>query len=371
MRSFLLFVIAILLLGAGIYYQNDGQLPSLGLNSGKNEVATSTKEMASTTEPVSFIDRMLGFLHSDKKGFTITPDEIPEYEEETTTPDNETKPEATADTAPKPPVNIFTPSASNLSITEIKQQATDIANQLSDVQVDVETLVEKENASPYSEQVILKIGDTKTTDPDTEYLVLSAPTSNQTAVNITGWKIVGPTGHRSAVIPEGNRFLASEADRSKEPIMLFPGEQAYVITGKNPLKVAFRENLCTGYLAAEGNFTPGLGRYCPTPSDELLVYGGDYSDNEKCSNFVSTITQCGETNDQAMEDAEVPGGCEIFIKNVLTYQGCVTKHSNELGFTTNGAWRIYLERSGELWRSSNENIQLLDNADRLVDEIIY
>ena len=229
-----------------------------------------------------------------------------------------------------------------------------------------------EPLSPYAGRVTLKKGRASASDVDKEYIELVAASSNDAALTISDWTIESVPTQRTEEIPQGIRTLESTYYRSTKPLTLLPGEQAYLVTGKSPLFVSFRENRCTGYLTNTRTFTPNLGKRCPLPTDELLRYGENIrDDDDRCYTFVSDIRQCETTSDAELDAARLPMSCDQFIENTLSYDGCVDTHKTDTDFFTSGGWRIYLGASRELWLSTHETIRLRDADGGVVAVLQY
>ncbi|MBA3789179.1 lamin tail domain-containing protein [Patescibacteria group bacterium] len=52
------------------------------------------------------------------------------------------------------------------------------------------------------------------------------------------------------------------------------------------------------------------------------------------------------------------------------YNACVNAHVNDPGFLI-GTWYVYLNKSGALWKSSGDTIELLDTSGKVVDSYSY
>lgn len=347
MRLNVLLPILLILIGVLIYQRGDEIIPAFSTNT-----ASSTEAAADSG---GFKDWFMGLIPS--LGDSANSEELAETEEADASAGSKTttKTESTVGSVHTSPSSI---------LSNIKDQVKDLSE-------DVSALSESGSESPYKGMVTLKTGQAKKTDSNTEYVTLTAANSNSTAINITGWSLKSTVTKKKAYLPEGNRYLSSENDRAKSEILLSAGEQAHVTTGETPLRVSFRENKCTGYLKTEGSFSPSLGNYCPLPGDELLLFGGDNSSNSKCSEFVNKVSRCSEVDDDKLDDGNISGSCEMFIENVLTYEGCVKKHSGDPDYLAEGNWRIYLGEKGEMWRSTDETIELLDASGRVVDTLEY
>jgi hypothetical protein len=335
MRFFWLTLICLSLYTGYVYYKDDElNLPSLD-----NSSATSTEDVG--------------------------------VEEGTTAPPEREEPSQTlSEGVPSSGTTRGTPVPKQ-SAADIEVEAKKIEETLSTLAKDVEAMKLFEPASPYAGKVKLTNGNASAQSPESEYLTVSALPGNSTAISITGWKLESVVTKSEALIPEGARLLVSEHDREKAPIMLTPGETAYVMTGFTPLRVSFRENECSGYLSTEGSFSPSLARSCPLPGDELLQYGSVKTSDARCSEYVRGIGQCEVRDASHIEAAELSGSCEMFISNVLTYEGCVEKHRTDKSFYTSGAWRIYLNRTSELWRSSKDVVRLFDAEGKVVSVLEY
>lgn len=258
-----------------------------------------------------------------------------------------------------------------LSAEEVEKKVEEIYKELDEKEGDLRLLELMSPESPYAGMVTVKRGDAKATDAQREYIIISAHADNATAVEISGWTLESYVTNSESEIPEGARFLKSHTTRTEEPIFLKPGESAYVTTGDTPIKTSFRENICTGYLAEYGSFYPSLKKECPLPPDELLQFSSVKSSDDNCAEFVNDIKRCEIVDDNEIDAENLSSSCRSFINNVLDYEGCVAKHDNDPHFYTSGAWRIYLDESRELWRSTREIIRLLDTEERVVGIIEY
>lgn len=227
----------------------------------------------------------------------------------------------------------------------------------------------QEPASPFAGMVTFKAGSAKATDPQKEYVVVTLNPSAPEPITVTGWKIRSHVTKRTATISEGARLLKEYDDKTSEPIRLYPGETAYLTTGENPLRISFKENMCTGYLAEYGTFTPALTKRCPLASDELLDTSIKSTDGE-CYAFADDVARCEAIPSEELRHADLSSSCTSFVKYTLTYEGCIDDHLNDTLFAK-GDWRIFFEREGELWRSTNEILQLLDAEGRVVALLQY
>ena len=220
--------------------------------------------------------------------------------------------------------------------------------------------------SSYANSVFLGSGDAASSDVRSEYLTIRV--SGSSPVDITGWRLVSEKTGASATIGQGV-VVAKRTD--SVDILLASGDKAIVVTGHSPIGDSFLETECTGYLADDDTFSPRLSTgSCPAPLDELSDYygGTNASSYDKCEKYVSGYYSCSVPSNDSSSDA--PSSCRNFIKDELTYNGCVSNHRTDTDFQGD-TWRVYLDQSRELWRSSNDTIDLLDKSGNRVAQYSY
>ncbi len=225
------------------------------------------------------------------------------------------------------------------------------------------------NPSPYRNIIALGRGDAGSTDPDTEYLTLTMSQENRAPIDISAWRIESVVTNKQVSIPFGVRLPKRGRINATERIQLLPGDTALVLTGESPTGVSFYENRCTGYFAENQTFYPSLSLSCPYPLDEMKRFGNIALDDDKCYEFIQTLSSCKNAD---ADDApkKLSGSCRTFVEETLSYQGCVANHSTDPYFYK-GPWRIYLERNDDLWRKEREILRLLDDQGRTVSVVRY
>lgn len=206
----------------------------------------------------------------------------------------------------------------------------------------------------------------RNTDPDEEYLMITVSSSAGGPVSTAGWKLVAKDGG-SASFPQGAEVPRSGRVNSLTAITLRPGDQAIVTTGRSPVGISFRENMCTGYFEEHQDFHPSLAMNCPTPSQEYGDYYGDNDENDFCLTYIRSIPYCS-TETSASGDAS--SACRNFVEDHLNYNGCFDAHQKDSGFLSS-TWRIFLGKNDELWRQRQETITLLDADNKVIDSITY
>jgi len=188
-------------------------------------------------------------------------------------------------------------------------------------------------------------------------------------VDITGWRLVSEKTGTGATIGQGV-VVAKKTD--DVDIILKSGDEAIVVTGRSPVSDSFLETSCTGYLQGDNDkFTPSLssGR-CPAPLDDLSDYygGTTASAYDKCEKYVNGISYCHVPENEDYSGAS--NSCVNFIRDYFTYDGCVNNHRTDANFQGT-TWRVYLKQTRELWRSSNDTIDLLDRNGNRVAQYSY
>lgn len=196
----------------------------------------------------------------------------------------------------------------------------------------------------------------------TEYVILSATGSG--SVSLAGWSLRSRETGQGAVLPAAAEVPSSGNVNTLAAVSLAPGQQAIVSSGRSPVGVSFRENLCTGYFEERQDFKPALPQSCPTPYQELTRFAQGYS--EQCAAYIRSFAYCGTDSDERS-----PGGsCEAFAEEYLNYNGCVDAHAQDSNFAGT-TWRIFLGSGDELWRNNRDVIDLIDANGTVVDSLSY
>ena len=265
------------------------------------------------------------------------------------------------------------------SSSEIRGNLQNIEYQLSNLQLDAKRQALFSSPSPKRGMVTLSGGNLSATDPSQEYLMIQASSNAQEPITITGWRVMSVATDKYAVIPRGTRLPTSGTLNASEPIVLYPGERAYLITGESPIGGSFAENKCTGSLEMNQSFNPSLSKRCPSASEEFDKYfaGNPYKDNA-CYTLIRSTNTCVTPE----ERSRISANCLSLIDSRLTYNGCVASHRYDSNFESN-TWRVYLGRTeitrkndstrnyGDLWKDSREAIRLLDENGLTVDLYTY
>lgn len=215
--------------------------------------------------------------------------------------------------------------------------------------------------------IVEDTGGVRESDPSEEHLQIMANYSNHESIDISGWILESAlSGVRVMIPPSAAPFIANSAN-ILGPTALAPGGLALVASAPSPVGVSFRENMCTGYLSQFQHFSPRLSEECPAPSqvlplteENLVNYGGE------CFESIANLPQCRFPQNLT----GVSPACEVFLREKLSYNGCVSANSFRTNFQRN-MWRVYLGASGEIWRNSHDAIRLLDTEGRTVSVFVY
>jgi hypothetical protein len=201
-----------------------------------------------------------------------------------------------------------------------------------------------------------------------EYLELSVSDRAASPINITNWQVVSETTGKSARIPQGTPVPTSGIVNRLYDIFVAPGERAVITTGRSPIGVSFRENVCTGYFSTFQTFSPPLPQNCPDPMDELKKYYGPfYFRDTSCVEYVESLPRCETV---LFPQKSVSKTCKNFVVEHLNYNGCVRTHQTDPDFAGD-TWRIFLSRTKPLWRARYEIIKLWDLNGKTVDAFSY
>lgn len=159
------------------------------------------------------------------------------------------------------------------------------------------------------------------------YLEIAVPDSMTISATTTGMILVMRTTHTASILGQGAESFVQGSASIESPIVLHPGEQAYITPGQSPTGTSFRNNTCAGYLAQFQEFTPPLPDSCPLPE----YFGGDKS----CASYIRTLPQCEIVyNDTRI--SRLSKQCRAFVANEFNYNSCM--RTSKIAF---GEWRIY------------------------------
>ena len=263
---------------------------------------------------------------------------------------------------------------------DVKALSFDVKRKLEDLQEDIREARIRGEASPYEGQVEIRGGRPKERFVGDEYLELSASSRIPVDINITGWVLESVVTGQRVTIGQASRLPFPGEINAEEDIIMNPKDRVLIASGRSPIGVGFRVNICSGYFEQFQNFAPKLRKQCPRPKDEFEDFANipvthlriEEDDQYICRRFIDrNIDRCEITRID-LEDVRprLSDGCIDFIEDTYTYQGCVANHQYDPDFYT-GYWYTYIGKPFELWREKYEIIRLLDAQGRTVDYIDY
>jgi peptidoglycan hydrolase-like protein with peptidoglycan-binding domain len=216
--------------------------------------------------------------------------------------------------------------------------------------------------STYYGKITLSTSRVTATNPNDEYLDLSAKSSNKEKILISGWTLGNSRGERFQ-IGEGAYLVFSGQVNPQQAIALEPGGRVHIITGRSPIGTSFRVNLCTGYFNQFQMFTPRLQEFCPHPKNESSIQNLQ----DACLNFLERLRICRQPTNIP---TDLSPECKQYLSSKINYSECVAIHKNDVNFFKK-EWYAYLNRNAEIWKEKRETITLRDNEGKIVARVSY
>jgi hypothetical protein len=223
------------------------------------------------------------------------------------------------------------------------------------------------NPSPFVGKVTITDNAAQVSDPQSEYIRIAASGENTAPVVISGWSFQSAISGARAYIKGGTSSFVQGQVNAAQPIALEANDAATITVGQSPVGASFKENICSGYLAQHQTFEPQLPADCPNPSGMAANAPSTVLAEAACMDFIQSIPSCvaPETAPSSLSST-----CRTYLGSTFTYEGCVHLYQNQPSFNLH-SWRIYLEKSTELWNNSHDTIRLLDDQGRVVDVLTY
>lgn len=202
---------------------------------------------------------------------------------------------------------------------------------------------------------------------DSEYVVLSAPSSNKKSITLTGMLLKSRMTGNQIDIRNGVTVYYANSINSEEPINIKPGETAYIISGRSPVGYSFKINKCIGYLNNNyQNFIVSLPGGCPRV-DSYPLPARPNQFNDQCLDFLKSIGTCKTVSSYP---SDLQASCRTFVAERANYSRCVTDFVNDPNFLGTN-WRIYLSRDYASWKTKREIIDLLDQKGNVISTYTY
>lgn len=224
--------------------------------------------------------------------------------------------------------------------------------------------------SPYWGMVTIKKSSSglKQSAPQNEYIVIAASSKLDEGLTLTGWKLQSMISKEIVTIPKATKVSTSGNVNIEQPIVIFPKDEVYLLTGHSPVGNSFQINKCSGYFEQFQDFTPSISKQCPRPKDEFVFSENDpFRFGAECLRYIENLSQC------YMPLEALPIGfsdsCTLFITEEINYSSCIKNHRNDADFFK-PQWRVYLKHDQEIW-GTRDIIRLLDENGKTVDVFSY
>ena len=220
-----------------------------------------------------------------------------------------------------------------------------------------------------SDNISLETKRAKETNPDEEYVEIKADKKNKNAVKITGWKIKSKTGLDIEIGQGAYYYYSDLASQPQEDIYLNPGEKAVIVSGRSPIGTSFKINKCLGYLEQFHEFIPDLNTDCPVLKNEELP--SSLNNDDQCLDYIDQISACATIISIPYKNSiKLSSSCQSYVMENANYKSCSEKHKSDVDFYL-PEWRIYLNRSEEMWKKKRETITLYDDKNNIIDSRSY
>lgn len=224
--------------------------------------------------------------------------------------------------------------------------------------------------SYYAGQVKLRRANATNEKPADEYIEVYMDTKATSDIILNGWTIKSTVTNRTVTLSNISQLFRFGRAGSAEELRMSPKNKLTIVTGASPItQNSFRANKCSGYLLQFYTFKPSFSSSCPRPEDEFKAYGKIPVTDDSCYDYVRRISSC-----KVPQAKDIPTtislACRYFVESNLNYNSCLDTHLKDADFWKDD-WRLYLNRSEELWRKTREELVLLDQYGNLVDSVNY
>lgn len=200
-------------------------------------------------------------------------------------------------------------------------------------------------------QITFEIQAAQNTDPQKEYITIR--NRGEEDINLSDTEL---KNKNNIAVKIGN-------DENGKPIILKTGDIAYILTGKSTKGVNFKINKCSGYFSQFHQFIPSITSRCPNIDD--LPEASNLDD--ACLEYLPKVKSCQMPTSLP---TSLGSSCQNFIQQHASYQGCLADHKNDKDFDKD-EWRIFLNRTVEMWAKRNETIKLIDSSGKIIVEALY
>ena len=206
-----------------------------------------------------------------------------------------------------------------------------------------ETLEDIYGVSPHRELLKLQnIFQIDTENPQEEYIIIGADRNIVDSIDISKWKLLRMSDGMSFTIPFGTNLPQDGGSSIFNSILVNGDDRLVISSGRSPIGLSFRVNLCSGYDEQIFTFLPPLKQECPIPEDVFFnVLDNETLLDENCLSFIREVPQCIVPFTHH-SDPSLSESCKEFIDQNLNKNGCVDNFSSSPSFLQK-EWRIYLD----------------------------
>ena len=195
-----------------------------------------------------------------------------------------------------------------------------------------------------------------------DYLIVR--NQDEGTINITGWTI--ETDRARVTIPQAiNKLKHPFLKDDSSDIKLAYREEALISVGPSPRGVSFRTNQCTGYLDQTGRFYPSLDEGCPRLDESEYDHLGS-----ACVKFIKRLKRCQIPDYSSNSAVSTDSQCISFLNEKFNYQACYLDYCQKVDFFEK-EWRVFLNRSIDIFDNSGDKIVLKDKKGLVVDQYSY
>ena len=196
-----------------------------------------------------------------------------------------------------------------------------------------------------------------------DYLILRNNSKEET-INISGWTI--ETNKNDIKIPQAIKNLSySFSTTEYSDIILDYKDEVIISMGTSPKGVNFRVNKCSGYFGSSSTFYPTLSKDCPQLKES------EYSHLKKtCRDFIDDLSKCEVPDYSSDFGVSADSQCTEFINNNFSYSKCYSNYRYDADFLES-KWRVFMNKSTDIFDNYNDRIILKDNSGLVVDEYEY
>ncbi len=251
--------------------------------------------------------------------------------------------------------------------TDADAELASLENEYTQLEAEVRQAQAAAPRSRYAGHVELHAGGERESDAQSEYIeILTSRDVGE--FSLDGWSLESTKGNIRIDLPGAADPLRVGTVNTPKLLPVGADERVIVTTGRSPVGVSFRENVCTGYLAQLQDFDPQLSNACPAATKRVPATAANVQTyGQSCMDFIARIPHC---QFPTSVPSNLSSSCKLLVTNAFTYNGCVDDMREKEGFRLRTT-RLYLGREAELWNNARDSIKLLDEEGLIVDSLTY